>query len=305
MVSPALSLVISLLCLTPTTTGAQSLSSDVPVRMYPKDFNNIITRESSMELSRMAGPERRKLWRAKARQYYRSGGCQDKNQPCVLPYIICDSTPDLSGHERRTKLDKKLSNQTPETKKDLVALEELPFYNSDEKTCYVASMNPKTSSRIAAKICESEEKSCIVHPLMPMLKLSEGTVDTVTKTTQDKTASINIMVELSPYHKQQKKDQFPQDLVDNAVATDLLREDCGSQLREVLPSTGVSLRCQSLNELQIEASWLAADSYIAFFITPAGMESKGYREAVLQFISSLALRPELVRIEVSETQYYV
>jgi len=303
MVSSALSLVMSLLCIAPTRTGAQS-PSDVSVRMYPNDFHKMIPRESSIELSSIPVPERRKLWRMKTRQYYRAGSCTDKNQPCILPYIICDSTPNLSGHGRRAKLENKLSNQTPEKKQDLIAIDDLPFFNSEEKTCYNASMTPKTSQRIASKICDRDEKSCVVHPLIPMLKLSHGTVATVTKKTQDNTAPTNIMVELSPYYKQHKNDHLPGDITESIIAAGSVSDTCRFHLNEALPSTGANVRCQSLNDLQIQTEWVT-DSIVSFSITPVGLESEGYREAVLQLISSLALRPELIKIEVSESQYFV
>jgi hypothetical protein len=306
MVSPYLFFTLSLLCLNPIEVVSETPT--VSVRMNPMDFNRMTLRESSAELSSIPIEDRRKIWRTKARQYFKAGKCEDKTQPCVLSYIFCDSTPDLSANKRRRKLAARLQKYTPDTQQDVVQMNLLPFYNDQEQSCYTSSMTPKIARKVAIKSCENEEKKCIIHPVLPMMKLSHGTVDSITQSSLLKVDNqISIMAELSPYHKQNKEEISLQSIATSVIESGLEQEECEYQLGDALPSTGSSLSCEqqhSLDASQIEVDWIT-DSVVVFYIIPdEGELPQNLRQKALRFVSGLAGRSELTSVQDATDSYY-
>jgi hypothetical protein len=302
MVSSYLYLTLSLLWCNPAELMAEP--QDLRVRMDPSEFKRMTTRESTTELFALSASERRSIWRNKSRRYFNVGGCHDRPN-CMLPYIFCESTPQLTSYARRVQLNDALIDRTPLTKRTLVKIDDLPFFSDTEKTCFTVSMPPKIARSIATEDCESEEKNCLIHPLLPMMKLSNGIVDRVTENTQDEESYMSVMAELSPYHKQKRDDISLEKLVEGVIESGLIQQNCNLQLEDTLPNTGSSLSCeQSLDASQIETEWMSG-SVAVFYIRHAIGESPTIlREKVLRFVSGLAVRPELSTIEDATDAYY-
>jgi hypothetical protein len=300
-----LAFTLSLLCLSPMEVA--SATDAVPVRMNPMDFNEISLRESSTELSSMPAAKRSRMWRSKARQYFKAGNCEDKTQPCSLPYVFCDSTQGLSSNKRRDRLTDELLNRTPDNEIDLVEIDLLPFFFDEEQSCYTASMTPKIARKLANKSCESDEKTCIIHPLLPMMKLSQGTVESVTQSAELKVdQQISIYAGLSPYHTLSRDEISLQSLATEVIESGLEPENCENQLGDALPSTGSSLSCESqhsLNAAQIEVDW--KHSTALFTIIPEDGDSPEIlRQKVLRFMSGLASRSEFTSVQDATDSYY-
>ena len=95
-------------------------------------------------------------------------------------------------------------------------------------------MTHKLARKLAAKSCESERKACIIHPFLPMMKLSYGTVETVSRFAENSDDStIVVMAELSPFHKGKRdKPTFLEDLTITIIEEGLSEENCLSYLED-------------------------------------------------------------------------
>jgi hypothetical protein len=289
-----LSLLISL-----SSTALLAEASDISIRMLASEFHQISIRESLSELTSMSAPERRKLWQSASQQYFEDEVCVDASQPCSTPFLFCDSTPNQTGHERKTALHSMLDDQ------QYSELEELPVMNTAEETCFLASMSPEAARRLASSSCESDEKNCVIHPVVPMMKLSYGTVDVVTTTIENEEAPyLTVMAELSPYHKQNRGDISLESLLESTI--ELSEENCERQLADTLPSTRATMGCEySLLSSEIEAEWMSGTT-AAFYLSPSseGETESELKEKILRFISGLAVRPEFSTVETTSSEFY-
>ena len=288
----------------PTATSSQV--DRVSIRLYIGQINKMISREGYTELKSFNREERQKLWKRKSQKYFKNNSCrQAQIQPCICPYIICDSSPDQTGFERQQIISANLFAATPPKKREMVQMENIPFYNANERTCFVASMPPKVARRIATTLCESKEKNCLIHPVLPMMKLSYGTVNVVTTTIQNEEAPyLTIMAELSPYHKHNRAEISLESLIESTIL--LSEERCAAHLADTLPSTGKTIGCtHSLVSSEIEAEWMSNTTAV-FYLSPSseGETESELREKVLRFISGLAVRPEFATLEVFSYYYY-
>lgn len=286
-------------------------SHQYTLRMTPQEFNKMSRREVSLELSAIESPsKRRNVWRATSRRYFkRSSSCQQSNsEPCPLPFVVCDSTPKLSSYERKQLLYRKLRSSTPKSKRSVVKLDETPFYTHSEKTCFTASIPPKVAQKLASESCDEDTKNCTIHPVLPMMKVSYGTVDIITRNTDNGDSVITIFAELSPYHKQKTAELSLDEMVQTTLERGEMNEGFRSHLKDTFPSTESSLGCETQTSLglsQIEAKWIGK-STAAFYITPSASDSpKEVREKILRFIAGLAVRSEVSVIEtMSYEDYY-
>lgn len=278
-------------------------SSDISIRMNPSKFHKILKRESLTELASMSVPERQKSWWSTSKEYFKSEeACVDTTQSCSVPFLFCNSTPDQNGHERKVSLHSMMMMMSEDalSDKEYVELEELPLINTEEETCFIASMPPEIATSLANSSCESNEKNCVIHPLLPMMKLSYGTVDLVSTTIQnEEDPYLTIIAELSPYHKQNN--------ADISLIIQLSEDNCERHLAYTLPSTGKTMGCaHSLESSEIEVDWLT-DTIIALNLSPStreGQTESDLKEKVLRFISGLAVRPEFSTIETTSSELY-
>ena len=283
-----------------------SNSSPVPIRMYIGQVNKMIAREAYLELMSMTRNERQKCWKKTSQQYFKNRSCRETQiQPCSISFMFCNLAPNKSGYERKKIIRNAVLAQTPQSKRKWVEIEDIPFYNSQDKTCFMVSMTPKISRRLAQNTCESKEKNCVIHPLLPMIKLSNGTVEDVTTIVQDQdNPYLNVMAELSPYYKKNKSEVSLQKLVESTIQ--ISKDNCVRHLPETLPSTGKSMGCNhTLLLSEIGAQWMD-EKTVSFTLNPSGGAGNKsiLREKILRFISSLAIRPEFTSIEVTPYYYY-
>ena len=185
-------------------------------------------------------------------------------------------------------------------------MEVKPFYNTIERTCFVASMTPKVARRIATSSCESKEKICVIHPVLPMMKLSYGTVNHVTTSIQEniKPYYLIVLAELSPYHKKNMEEISLESLVKSTIKVSEKR--CPAHLADTLPSTGKTIGCaHSLISSKVQSQWMSRTT-AAFYVSPSsdGETESDFRKKVLRFISGLAARPEFAKIKVYSYYYY-
>ena len=281
----------------------------IPIRMYPKDYHELVARESALELSYMPDDEQRSFWRKKSRQYFRaSRSCVevDESNPCIMPFLLCDSTPHMSAYRRREILYEEGLSRTPPTKIDQVVIESTPLYNSDEKTCFVSSMTPKIARRVALQSCPDDDDYCLIHSKVPMMKLSLGTVERVELNTVGEDAFVRLRAELSPYHKEIKDLISLEEIVKETIDGGLDEERCLIELEDTFPSTGKTLDCtHSLKMSEIEFEWTDFTSSAVFYLTPENEEGDEYfKGKVLRFIAGLATRPEFSSLEESTETYY-
>ena len=278
-------------------------SSDVTIRLSPSEYNELIASESFPELSALTYRNRIKTWNQKTRRYFR-GGKICTGIPCLTPFILCDSTRNRSGEKRGNRLRNKMLQRTPLKKRDLVKISDIPFYNSDERTCFHASLSPKVGRKLAVKSCESEEKNCLVHSLIPMMKVTAGCVSDVTSQVQFSGTTITIYSALSPYYKEQRATINLTSLSNEIVESTKVEEVCRYQLEDTFPNTSSSISC-SENPFDIRSKMITI-STLAFYITlPTNSTStKDDRDTVLKFVAGLAVRPEVVSVAIMDAYYY-
>ena len=285
--------------------SALTEASDISIRMHPSKFHEISIRESLTELTSMPALKRRKSWRSASKQYFEDGVCTDAAQPCSTPFLLCDSTPDQTGHERKAALHLMMADQDKSPDQQYGELEELPLVNTKEETCFVASMEPEVARRLATTSCESDEKNCVIQPVLPMMKLSYGTVDVVTTTIENEEAPyLTVMAELSPYHKQNRGDISLETLLESTI--ELSEENCERHLADALPNTGTTMGCaHSLLSSEIEVEWMSGTT-AAFYLSPSneGETESELKEKILRFISGLAVRPEFSSVETTSSEFY-
>lgn len=290
-------LTLSLLAFSSTVLTAEA--SDVSIRMHPSKFHEILIRESLTELSSMSVPEWQRVWQSTSRQYFEDEVCIDALQPCSNPFLLCNLAPHKTGHERKEGLLSMMEDQ------QTADLEELPLTNTEEQTCFIASMSPKTARKLATSSCETDHDNCIIHPLLPMTKLSYGTVDVVTTTIHNEDAPyLTVMAELSPYYKQNRGDISLESLLELII--DLSEKNCKSYLEDTLPSTRTTIGCEhSLLSSEIETEWMSGTTAV-FYLSPSneGETESELKEKVLRFISGLAVRPEFSTIETTSSEFY-
>lgn len=295
------------------------------IRMYPSNLNDMVLREGFDELDSLPKSSRGKLWRTKSKRYFRAfrscrnhpvNPCNDNpdipcnnstNDQCTLPYILCESTHDTSALNRRVRLNEIVSKRTPWRKRHLVEIETIPFFNAVHETCFITSLTPKVARRIALKSCESEDKRCKIHPLMPMLKISQGTVSSITQSSKNNDIPmISIIAELSPSYKGNEENIALDDLAREVIERGSSVEDCRWQVEDAFPSTGASIGCeQSLESMDIDVDWMG-ESVAVFNIRKNEAENALIqREKALRFISGLSIRGEVSSIEDGSDSYYI
>lgn len=305
-----------LLLLHATGVTAQNLYE---IRLHAFSFDQMLFRESKNELSFLQLShsdrliQRRTLWRRISRRYFKRGrSCQGISNPCVMPFILCDSTSGMSGYDRQQRLTEILNdNVSPQDGEGIVKIAEIAFYNSYAKTCYIASMPPRIATSVAINSCEKNAKKCLIHPLTPMTKLYIDTVQTVKDIIELELSAFVVIAELSPYFKQQQRganflSQIAADIIDSG------NEQCLFQFEDTLPTTSQRLgfNCDNaLSRPQIQTEWVYDnDAAFQISLTPGESDEDEAKiekiEMVLQFISGLAVRPEFSAIQVLDFEYY-
>ncbi len=277
----------------------------LPVQMSRNEFNQIVRRECINELSNII-EGRDRMWKQKSRKYFKSGrSCKYQlfDADCTMPFLVCDSTPGYSGYERKAILRKLVLDNTPTKKHHLVGVEDIPMYNGKEMTCYSITMVPKTARILAQQECQGDP--CVIQSFIPMMKLSYGTVDLVQQSVDNRMPSLSVMAEISPHYKDKKGQIILHDLVELTVKSGQTRKRCRQHLYDTFPSTGQSYdSCQIvLSASDVDAFWLS-NSVVSFSISLSISQSPEMsKEKVFRFIASLAVRPEILSIEVSESYY--
>lgn len=282
------------------------------IRLTLLSMARITRREGYDELLKFDIKTRNKIWKKKSKQYFKfSASCSNRELPCMVPYIFCDSTPSLTTYERRQTLHKRLMEETPPKKRHIVILNDLPLHTDTNQSCFIGSMTPKISRRLASKRCESKEKNCIIHPLLPMMKLAFGTVDAVTEMVANNAVpySTIVMAELSPYHKRRKElislDALVETILDEGDEDQHLK--CEAQFEDTLPNKVSMLTCDHiLKDAEVVTQWIS-DSIAAFYISPdqsQPLQSPEFQqEKIFRFISGLAVSPKFVSIGLINDYY--
>lgn len=284
------------------------LSSEVPVRMSSNEYNEMIAFEGYIELLQLNYRDRKKKWNQKTRKYFRRAlACPIPKQRCLTPFVLCESTTGTSAMNRRNVLLKKMLERSPKKKRHLMQINDLPFFNTNEKTCFFASMTPQVARKVATQSCEIDEKKCLIHSVMPMMKIAAGCVSDVSDQVQMNGANIIVMGELSPYYKTQRHNIDLKSFVDEVTSSTMNKQHCKLQLEDTFSRTFSSISCEhSANALDVQSQWMGSSS-IAFYITPPATSEVASiitRDRVLAFIAGLAVQVELVSIEVVSSYYY-
>lgn len=281
----------------------------VPIRFSIGDMNEMVLTEGTVELENWSQGRRNRYFKRRSEAWFsESYSCPEDVELCMASFVFCDSTKQKSSYARQSILNELLMSSTPPTKQGKVKIDEYPLFASDEKSCYIASMTPRIARRIAAQSCESDEKTCAINPLLPLYKLSYGTVERIQQTVEDRGTSITIMIEVSPHAVQKNWNITLRSFVDTILEQSVSQQTCRSQLRDTLPHTGKWTTCNDtliLDSSEVEADWMG-DSYALFHITTSSYDSQmELTEKIFRFISSLAVRPEFSSISVSDYYNYI
>lgn len=278
------------------------------IRMYPHKFNSILQTESLNELKSMSSSERKKLWRLSSLEYFRDGFCVGKSHPCTVPFILCDSTPNETAFDRQKSLRLMIREVAPKWQKKYAVIGKTPLINiSDEETsetCYIASMTPKTARRVAKQKCLTENKNCLIHPILPMTKLAYGTVADVTDIiASQEVPEVIVRVEMSPYYSEKQK-LVLRDFITSTIM--LSKTNCKDHLIETFPKSSVKLNLgcnHSMKASEIKSHWISTsnNSTAEFYLMPSneGVTKTDLIQNILVFIAALAARPEITQIELS------
>ncbi len=280
-------------------------------------LKRITERESLAEyLTIPTKPKQLKIWKRLSRQYFRKAGCMKDTTKCVNPFVICDFTPEKSSFERKKIIWQQviLKNTTSEsTSKNMVTIEEFPYFVDEEETCFIVSLTPKIARNIAKQSCNIDEKPCIIHPLLPMMKLSQWTIH---KLDEPASASddvlFSVMAALSPYYKRTRDEIYLQSIIESLVDRSQSESNCLTQLQSTFPhviTTSFScLNAHYLNASQIiEIEWIN-DEIVSFHVKSESDDPTAvFREKLLRFLFGLAGRPEFSSVDVTsfEDYYYL
>lgn len=301
-------LYLSLICVRSITLSISVDAQALKIRMYPHKFNSILQTESFNELKSMSSTERKKLWRLSSIEHFRDGICVGESHPCAIPYIVCDSTPGQTGFDRQQSLRSMIKDQAPGGEKRYVEIGTTPLINISDvatsETCYIASMTPKTARKVSIKSCPDENNNCLIHPILPMMKLAYGTVSDVTEIIEAQDVhEILLRIEISPFNAN-KEFLVLEDFIKSTIK--LSEDNCSSHLEETFPTSNkkMNLGCtHSLKLSEINGYWVSTSRSTAeLYLIPSNeglMTNKELTQKILLFIAGLAARPEVTQIELS------
>lgn len=177
-----------------TTSLAQGSEAGNYV-MMPDEFSGILNRECQTEL----GSRGKRKWREATSQRW----WNPKFRTFPENFIICDKTKNKSGVQRREIIESRLAQQTTSRLlQERTKLQRFPLKNTDDSTCYLASIPVST----ARKVAKTEEnckngKNCVIQPFLSMMKIGKGTLAAVNQAVDvnvEQNAFIQISVRLSP-----------------------------------------------------------------------------------------------------------
>lgn len=300
---------ISLLIIYNLFLSHVGMVSSIPIMLYVTDMNRLLKgKEGTSELWKLNLTKRRRVWKRTSNQYFKAGrSCQYKSEhsECVATFMFCDSTPNRSSFERNIILKGKLLIRTPTDKRDLVKVEDIPFYTTAEESCFIASIKPFIARKIAKTVCNRIDRPCVIHPLLPMLKLAYRTVETITENANNSGSQLVIMAEISPYFRKNKEKIELETVAERAIQQSTTKSNCHANLEDTFPYTKPTIPCENIvDPAYVESQWMS-DSVAAYHITPSADDSPDIRrDKLLSFLASLAVRPEFSSIEVSEYYYY-
>jgi hypothetical protein len=217
-------------------------------------------------------------------------------------YILCNSTPEKSSFERRIMLEDKIqalinSNNLIFNERNIV-IDFLPLYNTDENTCFFASLPWMLARDLGKKSCYQNHTNCVIQPLLPVMKLSQGTVATAGDLEIGQ-QSLVMYVKLSPFGETQEQTYW-RGLVGTAMATaEISDEECLEVLRLALPASATTVECSNNHEIsEFVTAEDIGDGIVTFTIDLREMEQKLLYDSILVFISGLAVIPIVQSIDV-------
>jgi hypothetical protein len=212
-------------------------SSKVNVKMKHEDFQSILSRECASELEQLPAGQDQVIW---SRLTYKQWWAPPfKCEPGT--FIICDSS-EAAGHQKFINIENTLSRYVIDLEKEQISIDKYPIMNDETTSCFLVSTSKEAAKRMNKNDCR-DKKPCMVQPLLPMMKIQEGTVEgsESIESKGSRNDIVKIMLQLSPY----LLEDFPMEsiLEDLGLRTE---QECRSQLEEALPySEGLVISCDT------------------------------------------------------------
>ena len=265
------------------------------VKMKHHNFQSILSRECASELRRLPPGQDKVIWsRLSYKQWWRSDSKCDPGT-----FIICDSSESI-GYQKIDKIENSLSKYTVDPGKEQISIDKYPLFNDETTSCFLVSAPIESAKNMNKSDCR-DKKPCMVQPLLPMMKIQEGTVDDskFIETKVGRNDKVKLILQVSPYAL--KKDSLMEAILEDLVLR--TEQECRSQLEDALPySERVVGSCDSSKivhqtvfdhyrdtiELEI---YLRKD-------TSLGIEHdlEPTQDMLLSLITGLASRPEIAAV---------
>lgn len=257
--------------------------------MELSDFNALMDTEVKNELS---SADDTFLWFEQTQCFWE----ESPRRSIPESFILCSFTKRISGFQRRMELDSKVREHGTEISDSRDIFGEV-LYNGSDKTCFNVSIQRKTAQKVASLECNSDASTCLIQPLLPMMKIGAGTVD---RSNRAKGKVLRILAHLSS-SSEKRTIHFDQLIY---IIQKRSYEECQEQMVLSLPSTSVKMNCPTSAQYTnfIEPTRIN-DSIVEFKVDIEKLEEEMIPETVLAFITGLSARQIIDHVEIADDIY--
>lgn len=265
------------------------ISPSIGAMMKLCDFNSLVATELKNVLTTEEGTS---LWFERTHHFW------EETPPRAIPetFILCSVMKNVSGFRRRMDLDSKVRKYGTEIAESRDIFGDV-LYNAADKTCFYVSIQRKTAQKVASLECNIDASTCLIQPLLPMMKIVDGTVDQANSIEGN---VVTILAHLSS--SAQGRNIHLDQLV--SVIQERPYEDCQEQLMLALPSSSEKYSCP--NE-ELPKSFITPtkidDSTLQFKVDIKEVEEENIPETLLAFVTGLAARQIIDHVEI-DAKYY-
>lgn len=254
------------------------------------DFNSLVATELKNELTTEEGTS---LWFERTHHFWE----ETPQRSIPETFILCSDMKNVSGFQRRMDLDSKVRKYGTEIEESRDIFGDV-LYNANDKTCFYVSIQRKTAKKVASLECNTDSTStCLIQPLLPMMKILDGTVDQVSSIEGN---VVTILARLSS--SSQGRNIHLDQLV--FIIQNRSYEDCQEQLMLALPSSGEKYSCPTD---ELHTSFITPtkldDSTLQFKLDIEKIDEENIPETLLAFLTGLAARQIIDHVEI-DAKYY-
>jgi hypothetical protein len=253
------------------------------------DFNALMVTELKTELSE---EDDTSLWIERNLRFWQ----EPPQRSFPESFILCSFTKNFSGFQRRVELDSKVRKYGTEISESRDIFGKV-LHNGRDKTCFNVSIQRQTAQKVASIECNYDSPSCLIQPLLPMMKIGAGTVERSIRASSTKDNVLIVLAHLSSSSKE-RNIHFDRLI---SIIENRSYEECQEQLALSLPSTSVELSCpkNALYTSFIEASTINV-STVQFKIDIEKLDNQMIPETLLAFITGLSARQIIDHVEVAD-----